>query len=73
MKKICLIIPYFGKWPSWMPYYFKSCEFNPTITWLLFTDCGKPKNCPKNVKIINFSINDFNKLARFKTSIRNDL
>lgn len=69
MKKICIITPYFGKWPNWFPFYLKSCKFNPTINWILFTDCGKPKNCPKNVKIVDFTLNDFNKLASKKLKL----
>jgi len=70
MKKICLVIPYFGKWPDWFGFYLKSCEFNPTINWLIYTDCKTPKNPPKNVRFISANIEDFNKLASDKLKLK---
>lgn len=54
---ICFIIPYFGKWPFWMPYFLRSCANNPNIDWLLYSDCGEPAHLPANVhyKEISFS------------------
>jgi phosphoribosylformimino-5-aminoimidazole carboxamide ribonucleotide (ProFAR) isomerase len=34
LKKICFVIPYFGKWPNCFKFFLKSCEFNQTINWL---------------------------------------
>ena len=70
MKKICLINSYFGKWPSYFPYFLKSCEYNPNINWLIFTDCGKPNNYPENVRIIDFTLKDLNKLASKKLGFK---
>lgn len=47
--KIILIIPYFGSWPSWINYFIRSCAQNPTITWLMYTDCGEPEYKADNV------------------------
>ena len=49
---ICFVIPYFGKWPFWFPFFLESCRANPSIHWLLHTDCGIPNNTPINVKIV---------------------
>ncbi|MFB0935234.1 MAG: hypothetical protein QMB52_05640 [Propionivibrio sp.] len=49
---ICFVIPYFGKWPFWFPFFLESCRANPSIDWLLHTDCGIPGNTPANVKIV---------------------
>lgn len=38
MKKIVLIIPYFGKFPNYFDLFLKSCSYNSTIDWLLITD-----------------------------------
>ena len=38
MKKICYIVPYFGKLPKNMKLWLNSCKTNPTIDWLLYTD-----------------------------------
>ncbi|WP_039915386.1 DUF6625 family protein [Cellvibrio mixtus] len=41
MKKIIIIIEYFGgEWPEWINLYFLSCARNPSITWLIHTDCA---------------------------------
>ncbi|WP_179291738.1 DUF6625 family protein [Pseudomonas fragi] len=48
---ILFIIPYFGNWPFWMPFFLESCRRNPDINWLIFSDCGAPDNRPKNVAI----------------------
>lgn len=50
ISRILLLMPYFGKWPFWMPLFLKSCEYNPDIDWLLIGDCGEPEGLPPNVK-----------------------
>lgn len=55
MPRILFVIPYFGRWPFWMPFFLESCRFNPTIDWLFFTDCGVPANCPDNVRFVEES------------------
>ena len=50
---ICFVIPYFGKWPFWMPFFLAGCRANPTVDWLLFSDCGQIADCPPNVRIID--------------------
>lgn len=56
---ICFVIPYFGRWPYWMPFFFESCRANETINWLIFSDCGRPDDCPPNVKIIDTSYSEY--------------
>ena len=63
MDKICLIMPYFGKWPRWFDIYMETCRHNPMIDWIFFTDCKIPKSHPKNVKFFRFSLEKFNELA----------
>lgn len=57
--KIRIIIPYFGEWPAWMPYYLESLKFNPAVSWLFFTDCGEPIDKPANAEFIDISRNDY--------------
>lgn len=52
---ICLLMPYFGKWPFWMPFFLQSCRYNPSIDWLFFSDCGQLENCPENVRVVSMS------------------
>lgn len=57
--RICFLMPYFGAWPFWLPFFLASCRANPTIDWLFFTDCGIPTDCPSNVKIIPTNYADY--------------
>lgn len=59
VPKICIIIPYFGKWPFWMAVFLESCRYNDTIDWLFYTDCGVPESCPSNVKVRQISFGDY--------------
>lgn len=68
-NSICFLIPYFGQWPEWMTYFILGCERNPTIDWVLFTDCGKLENCPENVKIIETSFSDYCQLVSQKLDV----
>ena len=56
---ICFIIPYFGHWPFWMPFFLQSCRRNPDVDWLLFSDCGVPADLPVNVRIESFSYSEY--------------
>jgi hypothetical protein len=49
---ICFVIPYFGKWPFWFPFFLESCRANPSIQWILHTDCGIPDSAPDNVRVV---------------------
>jgi hypothetical protein len=69
LNSICIVIPYFGKRPVWMPYYLETCRFNNTIHWVFYTDCGTPQNLPPNVKIIDISYTDYCDLVSRKLEI----
>lgn len=51
MKKICFVIPYFGKFNNYFPLFLESCKNNPTIDWLIFTDDETEYNYPENVNV----------------------
>lgn len=57
--RLCFVIPYFGKWPFWMPFFLASCRANPDIDWLLFSDCGPLAECPPNVRIVDTAYADY--------------
>jgi hypothetical protein len=59
MKRIVILIDYFGRWPKWFPVFLASCAFNETINWIIRTDCKIPKNPPKNVTFVSVSYNDY--------------
>jgi hypothetical protein len=73
MSRICVVIPYYGKWPEYMPLFLKSCSYNPSITFLFVTDLNPPVNYPVNVE---FRFHEFSKiksvlddLLGFKTAL----
>jgi hypothetical protein len=70
MKKICLIMPYFGTWPCWMNFFLRSCTFNPSITWHLFTDCDEPDYTSENVTFTRTTLAAFNELASDKLHLK---
>jgi len=47
---IIFIIPYFGHWPFWMPFFIESCRANSDINWLLISDCERLNDLPLNVE-----------------------
>lgn len=49
MSKIAFLIPYFGKWPEWMPLYIDSIERNPTIDFHFITDCDTSISSAPNI------------------------
>lgn len=59
MKKIILIVPYFGKLPNYFQLWLNSCEYNKNINWLLITDDKKKYNYPKNVLVTYLSFEKF--------------
>ena len=52
LPSIGFVIPYFGNWPFWFPFFLESCRANPSINWIFHTDCGIPADLPTNVRIV---------------------
>lgn len=63
------IIPYFGKWPFWIDFFFKSCAKNSNYSWLFYTDCTLKDNLPKNVSIKPCSFEAYKQLVSNKLDI----
>lgn len=51
MKKLCYVVPYFGKLPQNFQLWLTSCATNPTVDWLIFTDDYRHFNYPDNVHV----------------------
>lgn len=51
LPKICLILPYFGKLPSYWDGFIDSCEDNRNIDFLIVTDCATNESLPSNIYI----------------------
>lgn len=56
---ICFVIPYFGKWPFWFPFFLESCRENPDINWILYSDCATPNDTPTNVQVVNVGYTEY--------------
>ena len=69
MKKIILIVPYFGKWPVWFDAHLLSIKENPTIDWLFYTDCGIPTEAPSNCTFIKSSLKEMETLFSTKIEV----
>ncbi len=59
LPRIRFLIPYFGRWPFWFAFFLESCRRNPSIDWLLFTDCDVPRDAPENVQFVQISYADY--------------
>ena len=64
-NKLCIIVPYFGKFPNTIYPFLKSCEYNKEFRWLIFTDSDLPK-IPENVSVIEMTLSDMKELAEQK-------
>lgn len=56
--KICLILPYFGKFNNYFPLWLESCRHNPNINWFIFTDDKSIYSFPNNIHVKYCSFKD---------------
>lgn len=66
---IILLVPYFGKWPSWFGFFLLSCRLNSSVQWLFYTDCEIPLGAPDNVSFKKITFADYKKNVSKKLSI----
>lgn len=66
---ILLIVVYLGRPPPWLSAYLKSCEFNPSVDWLVAVDWERLPETPANVKIKRVTKEGLEKLIRKKAPI----
>lgn len=52
MKKIIIIIPYFGEFPNYFQLFLNSCKKNRTINWAIITDNDEEYVYPPNVMVV---------------------
>lgn len=57
MKKIVIMGCYFGKLRNDYKTWLKSCSYNSSIDWLIFSDC-KWEDLPSNVKVVNLTFSE---------------
>ncbi len=72
-KSICVINCYFGSFPVYFDLWLKSCSYNPTIDFLIYTDCQHKEKLPPNVSIKQIKLKDIKqraeKVAGFSVSL----
>lgn len=64
MKGVCVIIPYFGRWPEYLRLFLDGCHRNPTLHFLIFTDLKTPAQVPDNVHFRYCTISQFNESVK---------
>lgn len=52
-------MPYFGKFNNYFPLFLKSCGYNPSYDFLIFTDNTDFYNYPQNVHVVPMTLNEF--------------
>lgn len=59
--KIAFIVPYFGQFRNYFQLFLNSCEKNPNVTWLIFTDNRNDYDYPNNVKVFHITFDELRK------------
>ena len=62
---VCIIIAYFGKLPSNVDIWLKSCAWNPKVDFLVCSDVEK-SDLPPNVRWLNMPFPEFREMAQKK-------
>ncbi len=70
MKKISLLIPYFGSLPPMWPFYLESLRRNEFITLHFLTDINIQGNTPDNLKVVKISLHEFFARAESRLNIK---
>ncbi len=70
-SRIAKIIPYFGSWPSYLPLYLHSCQYNAQIDVLFFTDLEPPEDSPANVSYHFITFTEL--LAKISSTLEIDI
>lgn len=67
-NKICMIIPYFGKFPEWFNLYLYSCS-KVNIDFYFFTDCKLPSKIYENTHFKQLSYEQYCQMVSEKLRI----
>lgn len=71
MKKIIVIIPYFGTLPKLFKFWYQSAVNNPTINYLFFTDCSIEEN--SNIKVVKVTFEELKAQIQSKFDFKIEL
>jgi len=67
--RVCVLSPYYGRWPGNFSMFLKSCQANPTIDFILITDLPQPDHYPRNVRFVPMTLAEVSKLAAKRLAI----
>lgn len=70
VPSIALVVTWIGPWPFWMSAFLLSCQHNPTVDWIIFTDAEPPPQSPPNVHFKFIDIPTFCILASSKLGFK---
>ena len=59
---IAIVVTFFGNPPAWLPAFFRSCQTNPDVRWLIYSDFGTLPT-PPNVTMKPMDLREFNARA----------
>lgn len=69
MKKVCIVVCYFGKLPNYFKLFLASCKFNNEFNWILFCDDDiSGYIIPNNVHVVNISFESIVDVIKNKLS-----
>lgn len=63
LKKIILLLPWFGKWPWYTSYFIHSCRFNSSVDFIILSDTVLEIELPPNIIFKKYTMNLFVKKA----------
>lgn len=63
MNKCVFILPYFGRFNNYFPLFLKSCSYNDSFDWLIFTDDDRSYAYPDNVRVVPMTFEEFRSLC----------
>ena len=69
MKKIVILICYYGTFPWYFRYFLHSCTFNPSIDFVIITDVAYSGTIPNNVTFVRKTLNGLKALASERLGI----
>ena len=70
MKKIGVLIPYFGKFPEWSDLYFETLKKNKSVDFIFFTDCETEKYKSDNIIFHKITFPDYIETVNQKIEVK---
>lgn len=73
-NRICLLIPYYGKWPPYFDLFLASCKYQQLLDVYLITDIDSEKvNKPSNVEFVYLPLTELVQRMNSKLGLQRDV